>query len=321
MKTRYRLQILSLLFIVGMAACSQEEVNPAPVEESKEYKVSLKFNGEITTSDTPLSRGTATNDLIGVQVYQDGTKYAYGLFDNVEDININLHSDSKYKFVVTVVKDGKTLIYSPSSNYYGSPFHTSGNSGKGKLSNYFTYSEGYYLSGLEYGYSDWDKYNSSSYPETDRFYGEIGNYSPTPNGTVAIDLKRTAFGLKYEVNGVTDGTVTVKIENTSRTFFENSAITTNYESDGKIFTFYDVYNAWKNANSYEETITVSASWARGVGITEDLGSKSVQIKRNVMNIIRLNLSSVDYDGTIGIEVEEETEMNKEGVTGTLDYKK
>ena len=157
-----------------------------------------------------------------------------------------------------------------------------------------------------------------NYPETDRFYGEVDNYTPTENGSLTIDLKRTAFGLKYEVSGVTDGTISVKIANSSRTFFKNTAITSEYESEEKIFTFYDVYSAWLYADNYTESITVSASWARGVGITQDLGSKTVQIKRNAMNVIRLKLGSVDYDGNIGIEVEEETDMDEETVIGTLE---
>ena len=108
MKAKYILQILPLLFMFGMVGCSKDDI--PSTDEPKEYNVSLKFNGEKTTADTPLTRGTATNDLIGVQVYQDGEEFAHGLFDNIEDININLHSDHKYKFVVTVVKDGKNKI-------------------------------------------------------------------------------------------------------------------------------------------------------------------------------------------------------------------
>ena len=316
MKAKYILQILPLLFVLGMTSCSKEESTSA--EEAKEYNVSLKFNGEITTADTPLTRGTATNDLIGVQVYQDGTQYAYGLFDNIEDININLFSDHKYKFVVTVVKDGKNKI----SSAYGDVVSPSCPLNNQRdvftyLKNEFTYTDKNYYVGLGSGYS-YTKYGDYSYPETDRFYGEVDNYTPTENGSLTIDLKRTAFGLKYEVSGVTDGTVSVKIENTSRIFFENTEITSEYESEEKIFTFSDVYSAWKYANNYTESITVSATWARGVGITENLGSKTVQIKRNAMNIIRLKLGSVDYDGNIGIEVEEEADMDEETVTGTLE---
>lgn len=325
MKAKYILQILPLLFVLGMTSCSKEESTSA--EEAKEYNVSLKFNGEITTADTPLTRGTATNDLIGVQVYQDGTLFREGLFDNTEDLHINLFSDSKYRFVVTIVKDGKNIVVGKNNQFkngYYTPFgyrlKSNGFDYPSDVNNEFEETSNRYFHGLGSGrirmtLSD---YGDVDYPEADRFYGELDNYTPTENGEVAIDLKRTAFGLKYEVSGVTDGTVSVKIENSSRTFFENTEITSEYESEERIFSFNDVYSAWKYANNYTESITVSASWARGVGITQDLGSKTVQIKRNAMNIIRLKLGSVDYDGNIGIEVEEETDMNEETVTGTLE---
>lgn len=315
MKTKYILQILPLLFIFSIVGCSKDDI--IPTDDTKEYNVSLKFNGEITTTDTPLTRGTATNDLIGVQVYQDEKAFAYGLFDNVDDININLHSDHKYKFVVTVVKDGKNKIYKNPSKEYTNPFYGT-NYTRPKVQNKFTYSASITLTGLGKGKSSKAAGVDEDYPATDRFYGEVENYTPTENGEVAIDLKRTAFGLKYEVSGVTDGTVSVKISNSSCTFFENTAITADYQSEGEIFTFSDVYSAWKYADNYTESVTISASWARGVGINENLGSKTVQIKRNAMNIIRLKLSSVSHDGSIGIEVEEETGMEEENVTGTLE---
>lgn len=315
MKTKYFLQILPLLFILFIVGCSKEDI--IPTDDTKEYNVSLKFNGEITTTDTPLTRGTATNDLIGVQVYQDEEAFAHGLFDNIEDININLHSNHKYKFVITVVKDGKNKLYmNPYNHYYVAPFIGPQISFM-YLKNNFNYSR-VELTGLSKGHSQVTNTSTRDYPATDRFYGELDNYTPTENGEVAIDLKRTAFGLKYEVSGVTDGTVSVKISNTSHTFFENTAITADYQSEGEIFTFSDVYSAWKYADNYTESVTISASWARGVGINENLGSKTVQIKRNAMNIIRLKLSSVSHDGSIGIEVEEETGMEEENVTGTLE---
>ena len=315
MKAKYILQILPLLFMFGMVGCSKDDI--PSTDEPKEYNVSLKFNGEITTADTPLTRGTATNDLIGVQVYQDEKAFAYGLFDNVDDININLHSGHTYKFVVTVVKDGKNKIYKNSYKEYTNPFIGTDYT-RPKVQNKFTYSASITLTGLGKGKSGKAAGVDEDYPATDRFYGEVENYTPTENGVVAIDLKRTAFGLKYEVSGITDGTVSVKISNTSRTFFSNTAITADYQSEEEIFTFSDVYSAWKYADNYTESITVQASWLRGVGINQDLGSKTVQIKRNAMNIIRIKLGAVDYDGNIGIEVEEETDMEEETVTGTLE---
>ena len=347
MKAKYIFQILPLLLAFSLAGCSQEDITST--EEANEYNVSLKFNGEIVSTESPLTRGTTTEDLIGVQVYQDGVEYAHGLFDNTDDININVFSDHKYKFIVTIVKNGKNNVYyyslskeytGPGKTYeedgYSKPFISYGKrldrpseyeSGvvwgytNTKLLNSFTYTDkGYSDKILGFGETTMTDGKTYSYPATDRFYGELDNFTPTEDGSVSIDLKRAAFGLKYEVSGVTDGAVTIKIKKSNNiTFFENSTITADYESEEKIFTFSDVYSAWKYAkNGYTENITISASWARGVGITEDLGSKAVQIKRNVMNIIRLKLGSVDYDGNIGIEVEEETDMEEETVTGTLE---
>lgn len=322
MKTKYILQILSLLILVaGLTSCSKEE---AP-KEVQEYTISLDLKGEISISEEPLTRAFTTDDLIGVQVYEDNNPYAYGLFDDVSRIKIPLHSNHKYKFVATVVKDGKNKIrYNQYTNTYSTPFtyapsrNPSQNNHQPKISTGFTHDDFFVMPHLASGRSELSDNTTSEYPSTDRFYGEIDNYTPTENGSVAIDLKRTAFGLKYEVSGITDGTVSVKIKNNSRTFFENTSITSDYQSEEEIFTFSDVYSAWLYADNYTESITVSASWLRGVGINQDLGSKTVQIKRNAMNIIRIKLGAVNYDGNIGIEVEEETDMDEETVTGTLE---
>jgi hypothetical protein len=83
----------------------------------EKYTVSLKMGGEITSEEMPLSTKaeTASRDVYGVQVYvnQNGTypPYAYGLFDNVDSMEIGLRNDSTYKFVCTLVKNGKDSLY------------------------------------------------------------------------------------------------------------------------------------------------------------------------------------------------------------------
>ena len=68
-----------------------------------------------------------------------------------------------------------------------------------------------------------------------------------------------------------------------------------------------------DADNYTENLTVSLSWERGVGVTQDLGSKQIQVKRNVMNVVRIQLGADDGDAGIGITTEEETEMESEEV--------
>lgn len=303
MKTLKLFQILSLLLVVTFCSCSKED---APVqEEDKFYTVSLKFNGDITTADSPLTRGTATDDLYGLLVWQDGEFFGGGVYDNVESMKVRLQSSKKYKFVVTVVKNGKNVLYSSSS----APFYY-------ELSNK--------LNSARNSYGDfksgWSRIKSGShyyYPETDRFYGELDNYTPIENGVANIDLKRTAFGLQYKVSGVSDGTVTITIRNGYETFFTKSDIAADYTSEEKVITFGDVYSAWQYADNYTEKVTVSASWARGIGITQNLGSKEVVVKRNRMNIIHIKLATDESGNNLGIDVESD-DMNNESVTFPLE---
>lgn len=62
MKTLKIFQILSLLIATILCSCSKVE-NIGQDTEDKVYTVSLKLNGEITASDSPLTRSTATDDL------------------------------------------------------------------------------------------------------------------------------------------------------------------------------------------------------------------------------------------------------------------
>ena len=307
MKTLRLFQILSLLLVATLCSCSKEDT---PIqEEDKFYTVSLKFNGDITTADSPLTRGTSTDDLYGLLVWQDGSSFGSGLYDNVEDMKVRLQSSKKYKFVVTAVKNGKNVLDYNSTNPFSDDLTNTLHSCEG-LSNYY----GKFKS----GYSNTIyQYRPTYYPETDRFYGEVDNYTPTENGVVNMDLKRTAFGLQYKVSGVSDGTVTITISNGYATFFTKSDIAADYTSEEKVITFKDVYSAWQYADNYTEKVTVSASWARGIGITQDLGSKEVIVKRNRMNIIHIKLATDESGNNLGIDVESD-DMNNESVTFPLE---
>lgn len=152
--------------------------------------------------------------------------------------------------------------------------------------------------------------NEVSYPTcTDWFYGEVNGY--TPNGqtaTMDIVLRRTGFGLKYELSGVTDGEVTVKVYNDTRTFIENTTNTSSYESEEQFIAFYDTYSAWQYADDYTENMTVAVTWKRSIGVTQDLGTKVIQVRRNCLNNIKITLGSDDKDAGLSLTTEEESSM-------------
>lgn len=322
MKALNIIKLLSFTFIsITFVCCSNDSFSEDRPE--KGYFASLTFSGEITTANSPLTRGAEQDDLYCIQAYQDGEAYAHGLF-NYSNIpyTIYLHAGHKYKFVTTVVKNGENLLYKTTE----------------KVDDYETYL-GYFISGQTFRKSDGFVYNTTDhnlgkgecrvttensyektdYPQIDRFYGETDNIIATDyNTSVNINLKRTSFGIQYEANGITDGVLQITIKAYDGTLlFSNQNITSDYSSEEKIFSFSDVYSSWLYANNYTEAVTISAKWIRDVGIAQDLGSKNVQVKRNAMNIIRLQLSSDNGDNMIGIDVEEDNNMNEENIEVSL----
>ena len=322
MKIIYKTWLIVAMF--ALCACGSDETisgSEEPVKELKEYTVSLKLSGEITTSDSPLARAeTDSKDLYGVQVYRQETGktsysyFAYGLFDNVSDMKINLLEGAMYKFRILYIKDGKSLVgqeSQPQGSGYGSPFKHSGYNHNSMLISIPTTCNNTYIL-FDSFYDELEK--GLYYSEGNCYYGELSDYTPTVNGTVDIDLKHTVFGLQYEVKGITDGTVSVEIKNNSRTFFSESNITEDYTSEEKIIAFYDAYNAWLYSDNYTENLTVSLSWTRGIGVLQDLGSKTIQVKRNVMNVVRIQLGANDGSASFGITTEDDTNMSGEEVT-------
>lgn len=156
-------KIFLLMFAaICFAACGGDEnsipgVTPdEPNTTPKEFLVSLGFSGEITSiEESPLSRA-ATNDLYGIQVYSSPTSsdnykpYAYGLFDSKDGMVIKLLEGYKYKFVSSMVVDGKQKISSYESSY-DDPFTRSFFSTK--LENKFNYDSGKEMGNLDNGYT------------------------------------------------------------------------------------------------------------------------------------------------------------------------
>ena len=130
-----------------LASCEKNKVDTipetgdTPQSVGETVNVSFAFKGDITVEESPLSKAageeTESTDLYGINVYYDKERdgniddvYGYGLFDNIADMNISLLTGYKYKFVCSLVKDGKNKVaynnyrfYSYSSDYYTAEKH------------------------------------------------------------------------------------------------------------------------------------------------------------------------------------------------------
>ncbi len=296
---------------ICFAACGGDEnsipgVTPdEPNTTPKEFLVSLGFSGEITSiEESPLSRA-ATNDLYGIQVYSSPTSsdnykpYAYGLFDSKDGMVIKLLEGYKYKFVSSMVVDGKQKISSYESSY-DHPFKRSGLSTK--LENKFNYDSGKEMGYLDDGYTNLGLFGNFyfDHPNIMRYYGEVTDYVPTANGSVSINMKKVVFGAKFITEGFTEGTLYIKLKDapTLQLVFPQTEVE-------DIFTFENKYpfgNRW-TADTYTENILVSISWQKNDGAIVPLINQEVTFKRNIKTTItvKVNDSSVNQ----GLNITEE----------------
>ena len=330
------------LILISITIWGCNEIEPMQMQE-EDIRVQLRPLGEITALYEPFTK-TSTNDLYLVQIWRGSSPFAFGAFDDLDNLCFNLKKGTdKYRIIVSLLKDKAVLgnlgivyegtyllnprsygcCFCPSDfpnpyNWY--PLNIIYYNGNSSMPMYYGSSSisgnGYYsksngrLESIEYAYIS-NKYVQCN----DWFYGEITDYSP--NGdfeTLTVDLKRVGFNLKYELSGVTDGEVSVKIYNSDKVFFQETVSSSTYESVTNFYAFYEARNAWLYADDYSENITVAVSWKRGIGITQDLGSTTVQVKRNCLNNIKIKLGSDDQSAGVSLSAEPENSIGAEAIT-------
>lgn len=316
---KYIFILLSLLF----CACSENEIINAIdselTQEDSIITVRLNIVGDVQTSETTMTRAqTESTDVLGILVYNKDKMFASGLFDCWDNISLNLKAGSKYDIYCTIITDAKNKLawYRNGGvrHYWNKyPFYFQHYSGDAYLNNFYygkgdTYS--YYIRAskdiFRSGFVSVKDYDTSDYcAPIERLYAEVLEYAPTVDGVIDLPLKRVSFGLKVKVSGITDGSVSVTCKNNYNTFYSNSNITSNIESEGQLFSMYNIYDAWQYADTdYQEPVELSVVWTRGNGIVQDLGTKTAYVKRNVMNIIKVRLSKNDTDVDVDVDPEE-----------------
>lgn len=301
--------LLFAMALIAFASCSKDDVIDNESIDGKEYVVNLGFSGEITITQTPLTKA-GTNDLYGVQVYSkksgdsDYAPFAYGLFDNTTDMEVKLIGGYQYKFVASMVEDGKNKLHTFEGNYYP-PFDAI--STYCPLSNSFSYSSDIKMDGLEDGYTwmaESDKTGDNAFyrPNTIRYYGVLTDFTPAENKSATINMKRVCFGAKFVVNDFTDGKITINIP-------EAPAMTINYPSTSveDIFTFRN--NSYSNESwtddNYQENLEVNITWTKANGTVIPISNQIIEFTRNKLTTVTINLKEDSSNTDINMDLEDE----------------
>lgn len=301
---------------VAMIACSKEDA-PAPQEEPEFYTVQLGWGGEIVNiAYEPLDTRAATDDLYGIQVYSKPNNnstatswepYAYGVFDDPTDISIDLASGNKYKFVATMVVDGKERIYNYEGRY-SRPFASTIEESKTILENKFNYTKEYNIRPIESGQAHLVT-GDFEYPNIERFYGELTDFVPSNSNTdIAIIMKRVSFGAKFIAEGVLakSGTLEIQISHSDSAPKMLLALTEGNDEISDVYTFSgaDLGFAIKHCaqDDYSETIDVALKWIRPDETELQIGTFPVTFKRNTTTVVTIKMENdvVEGDQTGGV---------------------
>lgn len=317
----------SMLMLCCVFACKKSELetsDPTPAEPDY-YTVSFGWEGDILeVTEEPLVKGNSTNDLYGIQVYSTPNKedntgtsvkwtpFAYGLFDFGDNLTVNLLKGNRYKFVATMVVDGKNKLYKYSGETYNSPFYAGGMT---PVSSQFDYQSAKYMSSLGSGSTYLTNY-SFAVPTTERFYGEYLDYIPglKNNEKVMIKMKRASFGAKFIAKGklAKEGQLEIQITGAPKIMIDLSG-TNKQHSD--IYTFKDVKAAAEN-NTYTETHNVTINWHRADGTIFPLGTHAITYKRNKTTTVNIEIETSAINNGIGLEIED-TEITPDDEETTI----
>ena len=295
------------LALIAFASCSKEDAIENESIEGKEYVVNLGFSGEIEISQSPLSKA-GTNDLYGVQVYSKKSSdseyapYAYGLFDNTADMVVKLIGGYQYKFVATMVEDGKEKVHHDKEDKYWRPFNAISAS-YSILTNSFSYSSDIEMTGLSDGSAE--LYDSSTFgnlcyrPNLSRYYGELSDFAPADNKPATINMKRVCFGARFIANGLSEGKITITVP--MAPVMEISYPDTEIED---VFSFSnDHRNLWTN-DGYQENLEVSIIWTKADGTVVPISNQIINFTRNELTTVTINLKEDSTNTDIEMEMED-----------------
>jgi hypothetical protein len=240
---------------------------------------------------TPLRSASVNDTVYAVQIYEEGSPYYYGLFNDVSKMEISLTTNKKYTFKVSsylkasgsglkkLEQNGLTTYFLPDSV---------------ALLNKFV--KGDKLIGI----SDVNNVKLTSnkysrYPEIDIFYQESEITITKGMSSLEIPLKRTGFGLGFSVDGLTSGKMevyfagdTIHLDPTVSSYFSIRSFI------GGTKGLFDV----ASVDTYFVDTPISVKWIGDNGSIVT-ASRTIKLKRNYQLPVEINLNTSNQ--TIGFE--------------------
>lgn len=302
---QFKIVAIFALSFISLHSCQAPEPIVDP-EKGQKVVTSIIISDDFEIEDElPLSEATQTisradgNDIYAFQIYARETSdpidaykpYAYGLFDDLSNVAIEMTDDKRYKIWVSMVRDAKNTIKMTATGYW-EPFLIGLSATK--VENQFVYSTTKSFKSLNIGRSAVNETTGSpktyDRPKLSRYMGEISNFEPAADKQIKVALKRVVFGIRILSSDLSEGHIEFSIDGAPK-----MTLTAGQGSVEEIFTLAgdEKSSAWIE-DSYTETIVCTAKWFKKSGSSISIGpskGREITVKRKHMLPIEINTKS------------------------------
>lgn len=303
-KTILFLPIMVLCFLATSCknSVSEELAGGGEIEgEGTTKVVKLRFNEEqLSTSQgqDPMTRADGdAKTYYGINVYKQtdkgNTKFAYGLFDNTNDMNLLLEEYDKYTIECVEIRNAEDTVFHKANKFYY-PFYRDNE--PGELTNKFISSSTINNDEMTSGDFSINEQDTVEFPRVYTFYGELGNIDPSKSDEVTLDLRRAVFGIRFKVTPPKDGSVIIRYLNDYEINIKAGDEPYDHQS---IYSFHRITKAC--AEGYNGYISPAVIWTYSTGkVVKEI--IKVNLARNTITTVNISFSGAS---PTGITVNEE----------------
>lgn len=338
MKTRHFMIAGSLLTISALHSCVKEKnLYQDPSTNPTYSELSLKLEGELTSSEMPMSRAVTENastldenkSIVGIALSMTSKEdpkgpakpYAYGIFElakakNPENLKIRVINGYTYRISCTMIANAKDSILTE-ENKYGAPFDLERTGKiKGECQNKFLTAE--QADGIKFLYNiDNPKITTKagvqdtcSRPFIERYHGTIEQLDVESGKDNTIKLYRRFFGVTFKQTGLESGYLRIRMDGALNIYLPADAdINKTIESDFKLVSMKNLTNKLPTDKNVPltENVKVEVFWKKDADTEEKkIISTGINFKRNYKhNITITNIDHIGTPGNVGIDIDDE----------------
>ena len=303
---KYFISFLICVQTITFISCNQDSVINID-KESELITLPLKIDTEnVYITEEPLSKSTSNNDIYVIQItyYPTGSTslspYAYGIFDNLNDLSISLIKGYKYCIEAALYIDGKNQLY----NYAN--WTTRVGFGEGKLTNITNkfISEASYRTTPNSWYNIYmkDKYMYLN-PPIEKYFGNLQDFDPEKINSIDLTLLYFSSKIKWIVNNLKEGSVSITT-NTGRNDapyrIPNINLTAESNSYESYYMLGDAYYSNGDITEYCETDNIHPSivYKDKDGMETLLFKDVINLKRKTNITVQIDLKEISENNSI-----------------------